>query len=91
MEISTPLNTITDELTYNQRRALKWKDYQSAYRKEYYQRNKEKMIENALKWNKENADKQKKIHRVWLDANRDVVLEKQRQKAKAKRVGLETD
>ena len=100
METLTPLNNneipeteiennVVDELTYNQQRAKKWADYQKAYqlkyRKEYYEKNKDKMIENALKWNKEHLDKQKEIHRTWYKAHRDVILEKQRAKSKSKR------
>jgi len=99
METLTPLNTIetpeteienivVDELTYNQQRAKKWseyqKNYQSKYRKEYYEKNKDKMIDNALKWNKEHLDKQKEIHKAWYKAHRDVILEKQRAKTKLK-------
>jgi hypothetical protein len=99
MEILTPLNTnetpetelennIVDELTYNQQRAKKWAEYQknyhSNYRKQYYEKNKDKMIENALNWNKVHLDKQKEIHKKWYQAHRDVILEKQRAKSKSK-------
>lgn len=96
MEILTPLNTNetpeteieNNELTYNQQRAKKWadyqKEYQSKYRKGYYEKNRDKMIENALNWNKAHLDKQKEIHKTWYKAHRETILEKQREKRKLK-------
>ena len=98
MENLTPLdetilgNIVEEELTYNQQRAKKWADYQKAYqsnyRKEYYETNKEKMIENALKWNKDNSDKQKEIHKKWYQSHREIILEKQRARKKSKEIAL---
>lgn len=49
---------------------IKYKEYYSSYHKKYYIRNKEKILEQCGKYNKENKENRKEYHKQWYQRNR---------------------
>lgn len=56
----------------------KWLREHPEYKKEYYQKNKEKIIAKVSEWQRNNSDRVNKKNRIWREKNREKYLEQQR-------------